>query len=95
MGAALESQRGLGICRMFAAHLETRAEQYVTCPATFDALERLGAEFRGGWAALADALRGPHMDSQKLCALLLEAWKPADVERATGRTRDWWLERLG
>lgn len=71
----------------FAARCET-----VTCPATQNAVDALSAEFNEGRDGAIAFLRAEAVRPTDLCDRLLVAWANIDLKRATGKTREEWLD---
>jgi hypothetical protein len=64
----------------------------IECPAMWTAIDRIleGEGFRGV-SGMLEAMSGANYTALDFNSALLSAWKPADIKRASGRSRDQWI----
>lgn len=78
---------------IFAQAIESRMDE--VCPAIQDAIDRIvTAEGFRKRCGMLEVLRSGNYLRSDFCSALLSAWKDADIQLATGHSRDWWLELL-
>ena len=83
------------ITAIFARHVVANMD--LPCPATQEAIDRLiVAEGFRGRVGFVEAMHSPiYRRLDFLGHLMNGAWKDADIERATGHGRDWWIDLMG